>query len=292
MWLPIAKHRGYEASTCGRIRNAKTLRVLKQHTGIRGYKRISLNRHTRSVHRLIAETFLSNPEGKEVINHRDHDRRNNKIENLEYMTTKENNRHKKPYLPSGRVKRSARPIWACRPVNHPDERTEKIHLFPSIREAARHVSRNKTASNWILHAMRGRKRKDGTLSFVAFGFSWVYEDEVRIKGEVWKPLDPVHVHGTTGYMVSSEGRVRNKHGRVSEPFGEENDYSWNSVKSRAYQIHRLVAKTFVDNPKNKSIVHHVDGDKKNCRASNLVWCTYSYNTKAYLASKNVKLKNK
>lgn len=285
MWLPIVKHRGYEASTDGRIRNAKTLRVLKQHMGIRGYKRISLRRHTRSVHRLIAETFLPNPEGKDVINHIDRNRLNNYVSNLEYMTTKENNRHKKPYLPSGRVKRSTRPIWACRPVNQRDERKERIHLFPSVRDAASHVSRNKTASTGILHAIRGRKRKDDTTCYNFHGFSWEYHDEISIEGEIWKPLDPDHVHGTTGYMISSEGRVRNKNGRVSEPWGEENQYGWNCVKSRAYLAHRLVALTFLDNPGKLPVVHHKDGDKKNCRASNLAWCTYSMNTKDYLASK-------
>ena len=285
MWLPIFKHRGYEASTDGRIRNAKTLRVLKQHTGIRGYKRISIRRHTRSVHRIIAEVFLSNPEGKEVINHIDHDRRNNHVNNLEYMTIKENNHHKRVFLPSGRVKRANRAIWACYAVDNPDERKERIQLFPSVKSAGMSVSRKKTAPSTILYSMRGRKKKGGSICYNAFGFSWEYADTRYIENELWKPLDPIHVHGTTGYMISSEGRVKNKNGRVSEPFGQENEYGWLTVRSRAYLAHRLVALTFVENPANKRIVHHKDGDKRNCRASNLVWCTYSENTLEYVASK-------
>ncbi len=287
MWIPILKHRGYEASTDGRIRNAKTFRVLKQHTGIRGYKRISIRRHTRSVHRIIAEVFLSNPEGKEVINHIDHDRRNNRVENLEYMTIAENNNHKRVFTPSGMVKRSARAIWACRPVDDPNERKERIQLFASIKHAADSVSRSKTASNGISHSMRGRKREDGSMCYNFQGFSWEYADTKYIYGEIWKQLDPVHVHGTTGYMISSEGRVKNKNGRVSEPWGQENEYGWVTIKSRAYLCHRLVALTFVENPDNKPVVHHVDGDKKNCRASNLKWVSYSENTREYVASKKI-----
>ena len=287
MWLPIPKHRGYEASTRGHIRNAKTLRVLKQHTGIRGYLRISLRRHTRSVHRLIAETFLGNMGEGDTINHRDHDRRNNHVDNLEIMTMAQNNRHKRPFTPSGRVKRSARAIWACRPVDDPNERKERIQLFASIKHAADSVSRKKSSSNNILHAMRGRKRKDGSMCYTYKGLSWEYACERYIENELWKPLDPIHVHGTTGYMISSEGRVKNKNGRVSEPFGQENEYGWLTVRSRAYLAHRLVALTFVENPANLPVVHHVDGDKKNCRRSNLIWCTYKENTLEYVASKKI-----
>lgn len=45
------------------------------------------------VHRLIAETYIPNPENKPEVNHKDSDSKNNKLSNLEWMTRKENMLH-------------------------------------------------------------------------------------------------------------------------------------------------------------------------------------------------------
>ena len=49
--------------------------------------------HYRIVYRLIAETFIPNPEGKKTVNHIDGNRNNNHVSNLEWMTFKENSDH-------------------------------------------------------------------------------------------------------------------------------------------------------------------------------------------------------
>lgn len=50
-------------------------------------------KYSRSVHRMVAETFISNPENKPEINHKDGNRLNNNVENLEWNTRQENMNH-------------------------------------------------------------------------------------------------------------------------------------------------------------------------------------------------------
>ena len=283
-WRDIEGSPKYEVSNEGKIRNKKTQYILKPHLGTRGYFQITLARKTQILHRIVARAFVKNPENLSQVNHRDHDRTNNRAHNLEWCTVQENNIHKRDFKPRGFTQRSTRPIWVCHPVMGPRDPKRRIMLFPSVKRAAKFVSRSDAAPTAICMSMRGRKRDDGSINFNAFGFSWKYEDSVHIEGEVWKEIDPSYVNGTTGYSISSEGRVKSSRGRVSVPFGTKQEYPWVSIKSRNYMVHRLVALMFVENPDNKPVVHHLDSDKLNCRASNLKWVTYSENTLEFIRS--------
>ncbi len=59
----------------------------------KGYCRINLDKKTYFIHRLIAITFLDNPENKEQVNHIDGNKLNNNISNLEWVSNQENRDH-------------------------------------------------------------------------------------------------------------------------------------------------------------------------------------------------------
>jgi hypothetical protein len=69
---------------------------LKQTLGRDGYHWVGLkgvNRKMKKIHRLVAETFIHNPENKPVVNHIDGNKTNNNVENLEWVTYSENTLH-------------------------------------------------------------------------------------------------------------------------------------------------------------------------------------------------------
>ena len=89
----------FEVSTDGKIRNAKTQKVYKTFVNKEGYEQVCVSLgHTDKkkvfkIHRAIAETFISNPENKPEVNHKDGDKLNNHVWNLVWMTSSENTRH-------------------------------------------------------------------------------------------------------------------------------------------------------------------------------------------------------
>ena len=90
----IPKYDNYYITREGRVYNKKYDRYLKPSPGANGYIRVCLSKqgkHTQFyIHRLVAEAFIPNPENKPEVNHKDENKANNNVDNLEWVTTKEN----------------------------------------------------------------------------------------------------------------------------------------------------------------------------------------------------------
>lgn len=84
----------YRVDTFGNVYNSKGL-VLKPSASRKGYLRVSLCneavKHKRFlVHRLVAEAFIPNPNNLPQVNHKDEDKTNNNVDNLEWCSCLEN----------------------------------------------------------------------------------------------------------------------------------------------------------------------------------------------------------
>lgn len=96
IWKDIPGYEGkYQASTYGRIKSLNYKRsgkekILKTFINNSGYLILNLNNKTWLVHRLTALTFIENPKNYSIINHKDENKLNNKVENLEWTTSKYN----------------------------------------------------------------------------------------------------------------------------------------------------------------------------------------------------------
>ena len=167
-WKDIKNYEGlYQISSLGRVKSLPKERnnginneiILKQCTDKKGYKRVNLYKNKKStrvlVHRLVAEAFLNNPNNYPLINHKDENPSNNKVENLEWCTYKYNNEY------NGKHKKS------CKPVIQYDKNMNFINVFESAREASRIL---KIQYKNISACCRGLRNSCG-------GYKWKFKEE-------------------------------------------------------------------------------------------------------------------
>jgi hypothetical protein len=109
IWLPvlITGLENYEISSHGNLRSLKTARILKCFISNGRYKCVrikTLGRKTNySIHRLVAEAFVPNPNNKPYVNHIDGNVLNNISTNLEWCTQRENLYHSRKISKNGSV---------------------------------------------------------------------------------------------------------------------------------------------------------------------------------------------
>ena len=108
-WRDIAGYEGYQVSNLGRVRSLdRTVvcssgprrysgKILKPRKHVNPYYYVTLSahgkQHNKDVHRLVAETFLDNPDNLPCVDHIDFNPANNRVDNLRWVTQKENIQH-------------------------------------------------------------------------------------------------------------------------------------------------------------------------------------------------------
>ena len=173
-WKSVVGYEGlYEVSDLGRVKSLwhgkdKILKPWKTH---KGYLRVNLykdgQRKMQFVHRLAAEAFIQNPNNLETVNHKDEDKTNNTVINLEWMSREDNNNY------GTRNKRAGEAISKAN-INNPmlsnkvqmfDKFTgELLAIFPSTMEANRITG---IANQHISKCCRGKLKSAG-------GYIWRY----------------------------------------------------------------------------------------------------------------------
>lgn len=103
--------------------------------------------------------------------------------------------------------------------------------------------------------------------------------------EIWKQFHDFYEVSNTGKVKSlprtvtrKDGITRKVTGKILKPFVNPHGYLTFRLQGISYQVHRIVAETFIPNPENKPQVNHKDLNKSNNDISNLEWVTHKENT--------------
>ena len=153
IWKDCKGYEGsYQVSNLGRIWSIKGQRYLKGCEDKDGYLRVNLTAKNGKVkmeriHRLVAIAFISNPLGLPVVNHKDENKQNNTVDNLEWCSHQYNNTY------GTRIDRQKEKIKI--PVIQCDINGNYINEFESINDAA--DSLNILACN-ISNCLKGRQK--------------------------------------------------------------------------------------------------------------------------------------
>jgi len=93
----IKGYENYSVSNFGNVKNNKTDRILSQKINKHGYKGLQLCKEgikkNFSIHRLVCNSFLENPDNKPCVDHIDCNKQNNNVINLRFCTIQENQRN-------------------------------------------------------------------------------------------------------------------------------------------------------------------------------------------------------
>lgn len=162
---PIPGFEDYTISTDGEIRKVHGRRapmIMTPKLDKDGYYELGIRKNEQKyykrVHRLVAETYLENPDNLPIVNHKDGNRTNNNVDNLEWCTIQYNNwhgyayNHRKPNITTNKV---------CELYKN----DELIGEFNSIQDAVRYYSTFE--SKGVSSLITNKKYKDYTIKVIS-----------------------------------------------------------------------------------------------------------------------------
>ena len=188
-----------------------------------GYMQVGYKDKIYKVHRLVAETWLDNPEKKPQVDHIDNNKSNNTLANLRWVTPSENVQHSY----DTNANRKSHAAAQSRPIRCIETKIE----YPSATIAAKELGLH-LGSIWSV--LNKKRKRTGNLTFE-------YVEEPDLENECWDD------HPTLGIPVSTQGRVIIQ-SRKTRGCRRADGYMRVQYKGKNYQVHRLVAETFLKGP--------------------------------------------
>lgn len=183
IWKDIKGYENlYQVSNYGNVRSLNHFRstgkgqclqkgkILKPGIQNVGYKFVVLSKNGKTkgfrVHRLVAQTFIENPNNYPCINHKDENKLNNNVDNLEWCTIGYNNVYgTKPI----KYKKTIKKVLGKK-INQYDLDGNLINSFDCIMDAERFLNK-KRASTPIWTCCKGKTK-------TAYGYRWEYQNQV------------------------------------------------------------------------------------------------------------------
>ena len=164
IWRDVVGYEGlYKVSNLGNVKKCLSGRILKSSNDKYGYKQIHLCKNgvqkTYKVHRLVAQAFLPNPNNLPQVNHKDENKLNNNVSNLEFCTNYYNRHY------GTCIERMAKAHK--KPILQYNKNENLLNEYPSIIDASKNTGIN---AGDICSVCKGKKKYAG-------GYVWRYKDD-------------------------------------------------------------------------------------------------------------------
>ena len=167
IWKDIPGYEEYQVSDLGNVksknwRNTKQEKVLTPKRQNRGYLQVELvnatGKKTFLIHRLVANAFLDPIAGCNAVNHKDEDKRNNSVGNLEWCT---NSQNMAAYI---RNHKSTKPVTRIEPIEQRSLSGSLIRIWDNANALKRETGYHPTS---IWKCCEGHQKQ-------AYGYKWQY----------------------------------------------------------------------------------------------------------------------